>query len=101
MLAQHTRDAEFQKKCLTQLTAAVKAKDASAIHLAYLTDRVKVAAGAKQVYGTELAAKDGTVVPAPIEDEGKVDERRKEVGLPPLAESLKRARADRGLTDKK
>lgn len=101
VLAQHCRDAEFQKKCLTLLTVAVKTKDASATHLAYLTDRVKVAAGEKQVYGTELAEKDGTVVPAPIEDEAKVDDRRKEVGLPPLAEWLKKARADRGLPDKK
>lgn len=101
VLAQHGRDAEFQKKCLELLTAAVKAKDASATHLAYLTDRTRVAAGEKQVYGTELAEKDGTVVPAPIEDEAKVDERRKEVGLPPLAEALKKARADRGLPDKK
>lgn len=101
LLAQHARDAEFQKQCLTLLAAAVKAKDASATHLAYLTDRTKVAAGEKQVYGTELAEKDDTVVPAPIEDEGKVDERRKGVGLPPLAEALKQARADRGLPDKK
>lgn len=101
VLAQHCRDADLQSKCLKLLTAAVKAKDASPANLAYLTDRVKVAAGEKQVYGTELEEKDGTVVPAAIADEATVDARRKEVGLPPLAESLKRARQDRGLPDKK
>ena len=101
ILAQHCRDAELQKKCLKLLTDAVKAKDASPTNLAYLTDRVKVAAGEKQVYGTELEEKDGTVVPAAIADEANVDVRRKEVGLPPLAESLKQARQDRGLPDKK
>jgi uncharacterized protein (TIGR03067 family) len=100
-LAQHCRDADLQKKCLKLLADAVKAKDASPMYLAYLTDRVKVAAGEKQVYGTELEEKDGTVVPAPIADETTVDARRKEVGLPPLAESLKQARQDRGLPDKK
>lgn len=102
-LAQHggQSDADFQKKCLELLAAAVKAKDASPIHLAYLTDRVRVAAGEKQVYGTEVEEKDGTLAAAPIEDEATVDERRKAVGLPPLADALKQARRDRGYPDKK
>jgi uncharacterized protein (TIGR03067 family) len=102
-LAQHggQSDPDFQKKCLELLAAAVKAKDASPIHLAHLTDRVRVAAGEKQVYGTEVEEKNGTLVAAPIEDEAKVDERRKAVGLPPLADALKQARRDRGYPDKK
>jgi uncharacterized protein (TIGR03067 family) len=102
-LAQHggQSDLEFQKKCLELLAAAVKAKDASPVHLAHLTDRVRVAAGEKQVYGTEVVEKDGTLEAAPVEDEAKVDERRKEVGLPPLADSLKQMRKDRGYPEKK
>lgn len=102
ILAQHSgQDVDFQKKCLELLNTAVKAKDANPIHLAHLTDRVRVAAGEKQVYGTEVVEKDGTLEAAPIEDEAKVDERRKEVGLPPLAESLKQTRKSRGYPDKK
>jgi uncharacterized protein (TIGR03067 family) len=102
ILAQHAgQDADFQKKCLELLSAAVKSMEASGVHLAYLTDRVKVAAGEKQVYGTEVEEKDGTIVAAPIEDEAKVDERRKSVGLPLLADALKQARRDRGLPEKK
>jgi uncharacterized protein (TIGR03067 family) len=102
ILAQHAgQDAEFQKKCLELLTAAVKAKDASAIHMAHLTDRVKVAAGEKQVYGTEVTEQDGTLVAVSIEDEAKVDERRKSVGLPALADALQQARRERGLPEKK
>jgi uncharacterized protein (TIGR03067 family) len=102
IIAQHFgSDSEFQKKALEMLAAAVKTKDANPTHLAYLTDRIRVAAGEKQKYGTEVEEKDGMLVAAPIEDETKVDERRKEVGLPPLAESLKQARKDRGYPDKK
>lgn len=102
-LAQHggQADLDFQKKCLDLLTAAVKAKDANPIHLAHLTDRVRVAGGEKQVYGTEVVEKDGTLEAAPIEDEAKVDERRKEVGLPPLADALKQMRKQRGYPEKK
>ena len=32
-----------------------------------------------------------TLVPQPIEDEANVDERRKELGMPPLADYLKMA----------
>lgn len=102
ILAQHAgQDAELQKKCLELLTAAVKAKDADPVHMAHLTDRLRVAAGEKQVYGTEVVEKDGTLEAAPIEDEAKVDERRKEVGLPLLAESLKQVRKSRGYPEKK
>lgn len=101
LLAQHARDMDLQKKCLGLLAAAVKNKDASGTHLAHLTDRVKVASGEKQVYGTELEEKEGTVDAAPIANPEKVDALRKEAGLPPLAEWLKQARRDRGLPDKK
>jgi hypothetical protein len=82
----------FQKKCLELLTAAVKKNDASPQDMAYLTDRVRVADKQKQIYGTQLRETEGKLEPHPIEDEAQVDERRKEVGLPPLAEYLKVAR---------
>jgi DNA primase len=97
-LAQHATDANFQKKCLEKLAAAVKAQDALAAHMAHLTDRIRVAANEKQVYGTEVEEKDGTIVAAAIEDEANVDKRRKAVGLPTLAESLKQQRQLRGIT---
>jgi uncharacterized protein (TIGR03067 family) len=102
LIAQHIgEDRDFQKQCLEFLAKAVKAKDAQPAHLAYLTDRTRIAAGEKQLYGTELEEKDGDIGIAPIEEEAKVDERRKELGLPSLAEYLKQARAERGLPEKK
>jgi uncharacterized protein DUF6624 len=90
LLVQHAdRDPAFQKRCLPLLAAAVKKGEATGAQLAYLTDRVRVGAGEKQVYGTQFHTADGKLQPQPIEDEANVDKRRKEVGLPSLAEYRK------------
>jgi hypothetical protein len=90
LLVQHAdRGRAFQKRCLPLLAEAVKKGEASPEHLAYLTDRVRVADNEKQVYGTQFHEVNGKMEPFPIEDEAGVDERRKEVGLPPLAEYRK------------
>jgi hypothetical protein len=90
LLVQHAdQDRAFQKRCLVLLAEAVKKKDASPQHLAYLTDRVRVGEKAKQVYGTQFHQVNGKMEPFPIEDEANVDKRRKDVGMPPLAEYRK------------
>ena len=90
LLVQHAdQDVVFQKKCLDLLKVAVKEKEASAQDFAYLTDRVLIAEKKKQIYGTQLTQEGDKLVPHPIEDEEHVDERRKEIGLQPLAEYLK------------
>jgi hypothetical protein len=91
LLVQHAdKDREFQKNCLTLLERAVKAREASAGELAYLTDRVRIGENEKQVYGTQFRLVDGKWQPYPIEDEKNVDQRRKEMGLSPLAEYRKK-----------
>jgi hypothetical protein len=90
LLVQHAdEDREFQKRCLALLERAVKAREASAVDLAYLTDRVLVAEKKKQLYGTQFRSVDGKMEPHPIEDEKNVDRRRKEAGLPSMAEYRK------------
>lgn len=90
LLVQHAdRDRPFQKRCLTLLERAVKEREAAAVDLAYLTDRVLVAENKKQVYGTQFRQVDGKWEPYPIDDEKNVDRRRKELGLPSLAEYRK------------
>ncbi|MBX9582017.1 MAG: hypothetical protein K2X87_17065 [Gemmataceae bacterium] len=92
LLVQHAdADRPFQKKCLELLRAAVAAGEADGKDLAYLTDRVLVGEGEKQVYGTQLAFTGGKLTPSPIVDEAGVDGRRKAVGLGPLAEYLEGA----------
>lgn len=90
LLVQHAdRDHEFQKRCLKLLERAVKAREATAADLAYLTDRVLVAEKKKQVYGTQFRTVDGKLEPHPIEDEKNLDQRRKEAGLSSMAEYRK------------
>jgi hypothetical protein len=102
LLVQHADDdPTFQKKCLELMAEAVKNKEASASNLAYLTDRVSMKERKKQVYGTQLQQVDGKLQPAPIEDEANVDRRRKEVGLPPLADYVKMVQAGPGAAKKK
>jgi hypothetical protein len=68
---------------------AVENKEASASHMAYLTDRVLVADGKPQRYGTQFHSVDGKLQPRPTEDPANLDARRKSVGLPPMAEYVK------------
>jgi hypothetical protein len=89
-LVQHAdQDRAFQKRYLKLLAEVVMKGEASPDHLAYLTDRVRAADQEKQVYGTQFHEVGGKMEPYPIEDEADVDKRRKEVGLPPLAEYSK------------
>lgn len=87
LFAQHAdRHPQLQGKFLDLLRAAVAAGEASVTNLAYMEDRVRVAEGRPQLYGTQFT---GVVVryePFPIEDEEHVDERRASVGLGPLAD---------------
>jgi hypothetical protein len=89
LLAQHTPDRAFQRRCLTLMEEAVRRGEADLANLAYLTDRVLLFEGKPQRYGTQLRVESDVWVPAPIEDEERVDERRHEIGLPPLADYIK------------
>ena len=91
-LAQHAVfDPGLQRRCLEMLELAVDAGDALPLHYACLLDRVCMADGRDQVYGSQFVPSDdgATVVPFAIDDPGSVDERRRRVGLPPLAEQAR------------
>ena len=88
-LAQHAdRDPEFQARCLKALQQAVEAEQASRTDLAYLIDRVAVARGEPQTYGTQVNWVDGEPTPFELIDPDQVDERRATVGLGPIQEYL-------------
>jgi hypothetical protein len=85
LLVQHADlDRDFQRRCLELLRAAAPGEVAPD-HVAYLTDRLAVAAGEPQLYGTQFRAENGRLVPAPILEPERVDERRRAVGLCSLA----------------
>jgi hypothetical protein len=92
LIAQHAdRHPAFQRRCLTLLKRAVARDDASAVDLAYLTDRVLLASGKAQLYGTQLSARDGRYIAARLREPEMVGARRAAVGLEPLEDQLAHA----------
>ncbi|MFI2285730.1 DUF6624 domain-containing protein [Nocardia beijingensis] len=59
---------------------------ADRVHLAYLDDRVRTREKRPQVYGTQSLGLGGQICLLPIETLGRVNDRRAELGLPPLKE---------------
>jgi Family of unknown function (DUF6624) len=89
LLAQHADDdPAFQRRCLDLLTVAVEAGEATGQQLAYLTDRVLLAEGRQQEYGTQMTARGGRWVPRNLRDPDGVDARRAAAGLGTMAEQL-------------
>jgi hypothetical protein len=88
-------DTDLQRRALEHLEAAVDCGDADPCHFACLLDRVRMAEGRPQVFGSQfVSAGDGAVAPWPIEDPCGVDERRRSVGLEPLALQARRMQAE-------
>ncbi len=88
MLAQHAdRANELRRSWIPLLATAVETGDADPRHLASLTDRVAAVAGERQTYGTiAILAEDGEPeFPLPVIDAGRLETRRAEIGLPPVA----------------
>lgn len=72
----------FMKKCAQLLEHAVGRKEASAVSLAYLTDRIATFEGKPQLYGTQFDWDEhGQLSPKPCDNLVKVDQRRKSIGL--------------------
>jgi hypothetical protein len=89
LLAQHAdSDPAFQRHCLELLAAAAAQGEASHTHQAYLTDRVLIAEGTSQEYGTQITRCTGKWEPLPLRAPESVDERRAAVALGPLADYL-------------
>ena len=89
LLVQHA-DSAFMAQCLPLMKRAVAAGEAFGKDYVYLLDRVRMQQGKPQIYGTQFtSAADGKLVLHPIEDAEHVDERRRAVGLPSMAEQEK------------
>ena len=91
-IAQHAiGEPDFQRRALRLLQEAASRGEVPAWQPAMLEDRVRMFEGRPQLYGTQLEPDDeGRPRPYPIEDPEGVDERRRAVGLEPLAERLAR-----------
>ena len=98
LLVQHAdHNLALQKDYLAFLRAEHAAGRAPGETVALLTDRVRQAQGLRQVFGTQLTLREGEVVLDPLEDSAAVDERRTELGLPPLQEYVEQVKAAYGV----
>lgn len=93
LLVQHCdKYPEFQIKVLKAMNKEVKRGNADSNNYAYLYDRVKVNAGEKQLFGTQVTYETGTTGRAipknGLTDSLNVDRLRKEYGLKPLKSYL-------------
>ena len=81
------------RRALPLLQAAAREGQASPRHAAMLEDRIRFFEGRPQRYGTQFDwDAEGNLSPCAMEDPQRLDERRRAVGLPPLAEQMEEAR---------
>lgn len=83
LLVQHaSSDLKLQKRVLA--TIATGDSGVPQDQVALLDDRIAVAEGRPQKFGSQFHFEDGKLVPSPIDDEPHLDERRAQMGLPPF-----------------
>jgi hypothetical protein len=86
LIVQHSPSTEFQKEMLELMRSAAEAGDANRADVAMLEDRILSHEGKPQIYGTQFRIADSRLIPYPIEDPARLDERRAAIGLPPMSE---------------
>ena len=79
---------DLQRDLLPVIAATIKKDPVQKREFAGLYDRLRVSAGMKQLFGTQAVSTGGFLVLYPIEDEAKLDSRRAEYGLPPMAQYI-------------
>ena len=92
LLVQHQTLA-VQEQMLPAMKVAVDADEATKRNYAYLFDRVEVGRGKPQHWGTQSRCENEQAVLFPVDEISHLEQRRKQIGLEPLAESLKAAAA--------
>jgi uncharacterized protein DUF6624 len=91
LIVQHAvHDTAFMRAMLPAVEQAHRRGDLDGVSVAMLRDRIEVKAGHGQTYGTQLSLKNGRWLLDPIADSAHVDERRRSMGLSPLAEYLRK-----------
>jgi len=83
----------FMRQCRDLIDAASLKQDAPRWQYAIIDDRIRVYEGKPQRYGTQLRVGANGLEPHPLENESRVNSMRMQAGLPPLAQTLAKARA--------
>lgn len=87
ILFQHAdADPTLQAMALDVVTNRAAAGASNGVEIAMLTDRVLLAQGKPQRYGSQYTIKDGVDTLRPTEDMSGLDRRRESMGLAPLAD---------------
>lgn len=82
IIVQHDDDLPWMKECLTLMEALMEHDEVRREDVAYLRDRICVAEGRPQRYGTQcIPSTDGNISLAPLEDPLRVDEYRRSMGI--------------------
>lgn len=86
LIAQHADfDLQFQIEALRMIKERAKKQEAPLHQIAYLTDRVLVNQGKKQIFGTQFyKTKRGNFKLKPVRSLKNIDKRRVKFNLPPL-----------------
>ena len=89
-LLKNSEPPRLQLEVLPVVAAAAKRGEVETEDFASLVDRLRVRAGLRQLFGTQVSVSGGFLVLYPIEAEAQVEARRKQYGLPPLSDYLRR-----------
>lgn len=93
LMVQHCdKQPEFQQKVLAAMKKEVAKGNADPRDFAYLTDRVRLNTGQKQLYGTQVTYNTDScqAIPRLLSDSSTVNQRRKDLGLEPIEAYLNR-----------
>jgi VWFA-related protein len=85
-LLRNTASPTLQSALLPVIIAATAQGEIAMSEFAAYIDRLRVAAGLKQLFGTQATIRDGFLMMFPIENEAVVDARRKQYQLGPIAD---------------
>jgi len=92
VLAQHSEDLSLMMAILPFVEKDYKNAGEGSVMYAILHDALQRHLGRKQRFGTQIGKdSEGNPMVLPLEDASKVEQYRKEIGLPPLADYLKLA----------
>ncbi|MBB6130959.1 DUF6624 domain-containing protein [Mucilaginibacter lappiensis] len=91
LMAQHSDyDPALQERILAAMKPELTKHNADPKNFAYLTDRVRLNTGRKQLYGTQVTYRNDScqAIPRALTDSLAVNARRKEIGLEPIESYL-------------
>lgn len=88
-LIKNNKAVNLQREIFPVVAAAAKKGEVGNGQIAALIDIIRAGSGLSQIFGTQTSIRDGIFYLYPLQNDAKVDERRKLYDLPPLADFIK------------